>query len=68
MPTAIRAVASANGANAHSIIIPCHRIIGSDGELVGYAGGLPAKRKLLWLEGALPAEHDLFSAHAEAQR
>lgn len=50
---AIRAVASANGANAISILVPCHRIIGSGGELVGYAGGLPAKKKLLDLEGAL---------------
>ena len=49
---AIRAVASANGANAISIIVPCHRIIGSDGELVGYAGGLPAKQKLLELENS----------------
>lgn len=47
---AIRAVASANGANAISIIVPCHRIIGTSGELVGYAGGLPAKEKLLTLE------------------
>lgn len=47
---AIRAVATANGANAISIIIPCHRIIGSDGSLVGYAGGLSAKKKLLALE------------------
>ncbi|PCJ64796.1 MAG: cysteine methyltransferase [Bacteroidetes bacterium] len=47
---AIRAVATANGANAISIIVPCHRIIGSDGSLVGYAGGLPAKKKLLDLE------------------
>lgn len=47
---AIRAVASANGANAISIIIPCHRIIGSKGDLVGYAGGLDAKKKLLQLE------------------
>jgi methylated-DNA-[protein]-cysteine S-methyltransferase len=47
---AIRAVASANGANAISIIIPCHRIIGSNGELTGYAGGIPAKKKLLQLE------------------
>lgn len=52
-PKAVRAVASANGANAISIIIPCHRIIGSDGKLVGYAGGLPAKNKLLKLEGAV---------------
>lgn len=67
-PTAIRAVASANGANAHSIIIPCHRIIGSDGALVGYAGGLPAKRDLLKLEGVRvggPAV-DLFSTLEQA--
>ena len=49
---AIRAIASANGANAISIIIPCHRIIGSNGELVGYAGGLPTKKRLLQLESA----------------
>jgi methylated-DNA-[protein]-cysteine S-methyltransferase len=47
---AIRAVASANGANAISIIVPCHRIIGSKGDLVGYAGGLTTKMKLLALE------------------
>lgn len=47
---AIRAVASANGANAISIIVPCHRVIASDGKLTGYAGGLPAKKKLLTLE------------------
>jgi methylated-DNA-[protein]-cysteine S-methyltransferase len=47
---AIRAVAGANGANALAIIIPCHRIVGSNQELVGYAGGLTAKRKLLALE------------------
>ncbi len=51
---AIRAVAAANGANAISIIVPCHRIIGSKGELTGYAGGIPAKKKLLELENALP--------------
>ena len=55
-PKAIRAVASANGANAISIIIPCHRIIGSNQELVGYAGGLSAKKKLLVLEQANPLE------------
>jgi methylated-DNA-[protein]-cysteine S-methyltransferase len=48
--TAVRAVASAVGANAISIFIPCHRIIGSDGSLRGYAGGLEAKKKLLALE------------------
>lgn len=47
---AIRAVASANGANAISIIVPCHRVIGKNGKLVGYAGGLTAKKKLLHLE------------------
>ncbi len=49
---AVRAVAAANGANGISIFIPCHRIIGSSGELVGYAGGLRAKKKLLELENA----------------
>jgi methylated-DNA-[protein]-cysteine S-methyltransferase len=53
---AIRAVAAANGANAISIIVPCHRIIGSDGSLIGYAGGLPTKKKLLELENALGNE------------
>jgi len=48
----IRAVASANGANAISIIIPCHRVLGSKGELTGYAGGTEVKRKLLQLESA----------------
>lgn len=47
---AVRAVANANGANAISLIIPCHRIIGSNGKLVGYAGGLPVKKRLLKLE------------------
>jgi len=47
---AVRAVANANGANAISIIIPCHRIIGSNRELTGYAGGLSTKKRLLELE------------------
>lgn len=47
---AIRAVAAANGANALSIVIPCHRVVGAKGELVGYAGGLHAKKALLALE------------------
>lgn len=49
----VRAVANANGANAISIIVPCHRIIGSNGDLTGYAGGLPLKKKLLELENNL---------------
>jgi AraC family transcriptional regulator of adaptative response/methylated-DNA-[protein]-cysteine methyltransferase len=49
-PKAIRAVASANGHNRVSILIPCHRVIGSDGSLVGYGGGLHRKQWLLDLE------------------
>ncbi len=49
----VRAVASANGANAIALIIPCHRIIGSDGNLVGYGGGLPIKKRLLKLEQSI---------------
>jgi methylated-DNA-[protein]-cysteine S-methyltransferase len=50
-PNAVRAVASANGKNPVSIMVPCHRVIGSNGKLTGYAGGLDAKRWLLDLEG-----------------
>ena len=53
---AIRAVGKANGQNPASIIIPCHSVIGVDGNLVGYAGGLAIKEKLLHLEGALNPE------------
>ncbi|HCY74326.1 MAG TPA: cysteine methyltransferase [Ignavibacteriales bacterium] len=53
---AIRAVGKANGLNPIAIIIPCHRVIGADGSLVGYAGGLAIKEKLLHLEGALNPE------------
>jgi O-6-methylguanine DNA methyltransferase len=52
-PTAVRAVGLANGQNPIAIIVPCHRVIGSDGSLTGYGGGLETKRKLLELEGAL---------------
>jgi methylated-DNA-[protein]-cysteine S-methyltransferase len=51
-PTAVRAVASAIGHNPLSIIVPCHRVLGVDGSLTGYAGGLPRKRALLQQEGA----------------
>jgi AraC family transcriptional regulator of adaptative response/methylated-DNA-[protein]-cysteine methyltransferase len=50
-PNAVRAVARANGDNRIAILIPCHRVIGSNGELVGYGGGLWRKKKLLDLEG-----------------
>ncbi|MFT6967892.1 MAG: methylated-DNA-[protein]-cysteine S-methyltransferase [Cellvibrionaceae bacterium] len=49
---AVRAVANASGANALSILIPCHRVIGSDGQLTGYAGGIVAKQTLISLEQA----------------
>lgn len=50
-PNAARAVGMANHANPLPIIVPCHRVIGADGRLTGYAGGLEIKRKLLELEG-----------------
>jgi methylated-DNA-[protein]-cysteine S-methyltransferase len=49
-PKAVRAVGLANGSNPISIVIPCHRVIGSNGSLVGYGGGLPIKQALLALE------------------
>ncbi len=53
-PKASRAVGLANGRNPISIVVPCHRVIGADGSLTGYGGGLPAKRALLDLERGLP--------------
>jgi O-6-methylguanine DNA methyltransferase len=50
-PKALRAVGAANGANPVAIIVPCHRVIGSNGTLTGYGGGLPMKKWLLALEG-----------------
>ncbi len=56
-----RAVGRANGSNPIPIVIPCHRVVGSDGSLTGYGGGLPLKRTLLELEGAIrPPEPRLF--------
>jgi methylated-DNA-[protein]-cysteine S-methyltransferase len=52
-PRAVRAVGAANGANPIPIVVPCHRVIGASGKLVGYGGGLPLKKRLLQLEGAL---------------
>lgn len=52
-PSASRAVGAANGRNPLSIVVPCHRVIGSSGALTGFAGGLEAKRTLLMLEGIL---------------
>lgn len=51
-PNAVRAVGAANGANPIPIIIPCHRVIGHDGSLTGFGGGLPLKKRLLELESS----------------
>ena len=58
-PEGARAAGAATGRNPIGIVVPCHRIVGSDGSLTGYAGGLPRKRALLALESA---ERDLLSA------
>jgi methylated-DNA-[protein]-cysteine S-methyltransferase len=52
-PGAVRAVGAANGANPVPIVVPCHRVIGAKGSLVGYGGGLAMKRRLLEMEGAM---------------
>jgi len=49
-PSAVRAVGAANGASRVGIVIPCHRVIGADGGLTGYGGGLPTKARLLAME------------------
>jgi methylated-DNA-[protein]-cysteine S-methyltransferase len=56
-PQAYRAVGMANNRNPIAIVVPCHRVIASDGSLCGYGGGLAVKQKLLELEGALLATH-----------
>ncbi len=61
-PGSARAVGAANGANPIGLIVPCHRVIGSDGSLTGYAGGLPLKRRLLEHEARIAGKRfDLFS-------
>ena len=60
-PKAVRAVANANGANVISIFAPCHRVIGSDGSLTGYAGGLHAKEYLLNLEHSMQTAPDILN-------
>jgi methylated-DNA-[protein]-cysteine S-methyltransferase len=54
-PSAVRAVAGANARNPVSVVVPCHRVIASDGKLAGYGGGVPRKRWLLAHEGAILA-------------
>jgi AraC family transcriptional regulator of adaptative response/methylated-DNA-[protein]-cysteine methyltransferase len=57
-PGAVRAIGRANGTNQVAVVVPCHRVIGADGTLTGYGGGLWRKRKLLELEGVLLGESD----------
>ena len=59
LPGSVRAVGAATGRNPITIIVPCHRIVGSNGSLTGYAGGLDRKRALLALESGIP---DLLAA------
>ncbi len=60
-PNAARAVGAANGANPIALIVPCHRVIGSDGSLTGFGGGLPLKRRLLEHEARVSGTRfDLF--------
>jgi len=61
-PSAVRAVGLANGSNPVGVVVPCHRVIGSDGSLTGYGGGLPRKRWLLEHE----ARHCAFRLEASA--
>jgi len=67
LPGGARAVGLANGSNPLPIVVPCHRVIGADGSLTGFGGGLGIKRALLSLEGA-PCVADLFAAAAPAVR
>ncbi|MDE3209493.1 MAG: methylated-DNA--[protein]-cysteine S-methyltransferase, partial [Pseudomonadota bacterium] len=62
-PAAMRAVGAANGRNPLPIVLPCHRVIGADGSLTGFGGGLPLKQWLLALENRT-VRGDLFSAPA----
>jgi methylated-DNA-[protein]-cysteine S-methyltransferase len=65
-PLAVRAVGAANGRNPLPIVLPCHRVIGSDGSLTGFGGGLPTKRYLLSLESRV-AHGDLFATELGAR-
>jgi methylated-DNA-[protein]-cysteine S-methyltransferase len=67
-PSASRAVGAANGANPVAPLVPCHRIVGSDGRLTGYGPGLPLKQILLEMEGAVPADETAYDAWITALR
>ncbi len=66
-PNAARAVGLANGRNPISIVVPCHRVIGADGSLTGYGGGLERKCWLLEHEGALSRSFDLDQRHSDGE-
>ena len=59
-PGAVRAVGTTNGLNALAIVVPCHRVVGADGKLVGYGGGLWRKKRLLELEKGVPTQVTMF--------
>lgn len=63
-PSAVRAVGAANGRNPLPIVVPCHRVIGADGSLTGFGGGLDAKATLLRLEGAVPMQANAMQSGA----
>ena len=65
-PEAVRAVAAAVGRNPVSVLIPCHRVLGADGSLTGYAGGLHRKEALLTIEGGLPTTLRASPSHKPA--
>ncbi len=67
-PAAVRAVGLANGANPISIVLPCHRVIGSNRSLTGYGGGLPRKQWLLQHENALRADASMAPSSAAQTR
>jgi methylated-DNA-[protein]-cysteine S-methyltransferase len=67
-PKAVRAVGRANGANPISIVVPCHRVLGADGSLTGYGGGIERKRWLLRHEGAAFKDREAVSERLGSQR
>ena len=67
-PGAVRGVGRANGSNNVAIVVPCHRVVGADGTLVGYAGGLSRKRALLEIEDAPIVRKDLLRPSEKSRR
>ena len=65
MPAGVRAVVTAYGANAINVVVPCHRVIGSNDTLTGYGGGIERKRWLLAHEGSLPEREAVAAAASQ---